>query len=658
LQPFFLSTPIYYVNAKPHLGHAYTTAVADSMIRFQKLMGRRTFFLTGTDEHGDKIVRSAEAQGVSPREYVDTISAQFQGLWDALGYGYDDFIRTTQSRHVERVQLFLQRIYDQGDIYHGEYGGHYCFGCERFYTEKELRDGLCPDHLIAPEYIQEKNYFFRMSKYLGPLRDHIEANPDFIRPERYRNEVLGLLREDLGDLCISRPKSRLSWGIELPFDPEYVTYVWFDALLNYITALEWPDGERFTDFWPQAQHLVAKDILKPHAVFWPCMLLSAGLPLYRHLNVHGYWLVQDTKMSKSLGNVVEPLDFAEKYGRGPFRYFLLREMQFGQDANVSEDALRTRFNADLANDLGNLFSRVLSMTHKYFKGRVPAPGPIRQEEEGLHVLASECLENFQAQFHCFQFSMGLESLWVLVRALNKYVDASQPWALFKQEQTDLLGTVLYTLLEGMRKVAVHLWPVMPEESEAMLAQLGERSPAERWPHLADEVLRWGGLEPGTEVASSSSLFPRLETLKAEKLDPKQAKPAPQGHAEKGNDGKKDAKTAHQQDAAAEFLEFADFQRLDLRVGTVVSAEPVQGADKLLHLHVDIGEDEPRSIVAGIAQHWSPDNLVGRQVVVVANLKPRKLRGALSQGMVLAVHAPEGLRLLAPSDTVPPGSKVS
>ncbi|SMP63808.1 methionyl-tRNA synthetase [Desulfonatronum zhilinae] len=657
MQSFFLSTPIYYVNAKPHLGHAYTTAVADSMIRFQKLMGRRTFFLTGTDEHGDKIVRAAEARGVSPREYVDTVSAQFQGLWDALGYGYDDFIRTTQPRHVERVQLFLQRIYDRGDIYHGEYGGHYCFGCERFYTEKELRDGLCPDHLTAPEYIQEKNYFFRMSKYLGPLREHIEANPDFIRPERYRNEVLGLLREDLGDLCISRPKSRLSWGIELPFDPEYVTYVWFDALLNYITALEWPDGERFATFWPQAQHLVAKDILKPHAVFWPCMLLSAGLPLYRHLNVHGYWLVQDTKMSKSLGNVVEPLDFAEKYGRGPFRYFLLREMQFGQDANVSEDALRTRFNADLANDLGNLFSRVLSMTHKYFQGRVPAPGKIRPEEEDLHVLASECLENFQAQFHRFQFSMGLESLWVLVRALNKYVDASQPWALFKQEQTDLLGTVMYTLLEGMRKVAVHLWPVMPEQSETMLGQLGQHGDPERWPHLADEVLRWGGLEPGTEVAASSSLFPRLEMTKPEKHEDKQTKPAPRGQTEKGDGGKKDAKTAQQGDAA-ELLEFADFQRLDLRVGSVVSAEPVQGADKLLHLHVDIGEDEPRSIVAGIAQHWSPDNLVGRQVVVVANLKPRKLRGALSQGMVLAVHAPEGLRLLAPSDTVPPGSKVS
>jgi len=649
LKPFFLSTPIYYVNAKPHLGHAYTTTAADAMIRFQKLMGRKTFFLTGTDEHGDKIVRAAQARQATPQAYVDEISAAFRELWEELDLSFDDFIRTTEPRHVTRVQEFLQRIYDRGDIYHGEYGGHYCFGCERFYTDKELKDGLCPDHLQAPEYIKEKNYFFRMSKYLEPLRRHIEERPDFIRPERYRNEVLGLLREDLGDLCISRPKSRLAWGIELPFDRDYVTYVWFDALLNYITALEWPEGERFRTFWPEAQHLVAKDILKPHAIFWPCMLLSAGLPLYRRLNVHGYWLVQDTKMSKSLGNVVDPLALAKTYGKGPFRYFLLREMPFGHDANVSEEALATRFNADLANDLGNLFSRVLSMTRKYFAGRVPEPSPIRSEDEDIHVLATEFLKNFQDLFGRFQFSMALESLWTLVRALNKYVDASQPWTLFKHERREELGTVMYTLLEAMRKVAVHLWPVMPEESEAMLAQLGERRPAEQWRHLADELLHWGLLAPGTEVAWASNLFPRIE-LKASATAPAKTGAVAQGQVA--------GPSALPPRAVAELLEFTDFQRLDLRVGTVVSAEPVKGADKLLHLHVDLGEDQARSIVAGIAQYWPPEALVGRQVVVVVNLKPRKLRGALSQGMVLAVHAPEGLRLLAPSDQVPPGSKVS
>lgn len=651
MKSFFLSTPIYYVNANPHLGHAYTTTVADAMIRFQKLMGKQTFFLTGTDEHGDKIVRAAESRQAAPQDYVDEISSRFKSLWEQLGFGFDDFIRTTQPRHKERVQKFLQQIHDRGDIYHGEYGGHYCFGCERFYTEKELKNGLCPDHLQAPEYIKEKNYFFRMSRYLEPLRRHIEANPDFIRPERYRNEVLGLLREDLGDLCISRPKSRLSWGIELPFDRDYVTYVWFDALLNYITALEWPDGELFRTFWPQAQHLVAKDILKPHAIFWPCMLLSAGLPLYRHLNVHGYWLVQDTKMSKSLGNVVDPLDFAQTYGRGAFRYFLLREMPFGHDANVSEDALVGRFNADLANDLGNLFSRVLSMTQKYFDGLVPEPGPIRPQDEELHILTSECLENFQDLFGRFQFSTALEALWTLVRALNKYVDASQPWTLFKEKRREELGTVMYTLLEGMRKVGVHLWPVMPEESAAMLAQLGETRPVEHWRHLEDELLHWGLLEPLTRVAPASNLFPRIESKTADSPAPVQA--GPSSRTSKSEDASVDSKSSMN-----ELLEFTDFQKLDLRVGLVLAAEPVKGADKLLQLRVDLGEDQPRSIVAGIAQHWSTDALIGRQVVVVANLKPRKLRGALSQGMVLAVHAPDGLRLLGPSDPVAPGSKVS
>jgi methionyl-tRNA synthetase len=649
VKPFFISTPIYYVNARPHLGHGYTTVVADSISRFHRLKGEATFFLTGTDEHGDKIVQAAEANGQQPKEYADSISQLFKDLWPRLEISNDQFIRTTDERHKKCVQHVLQQVFDKGDIYFDEYGGHYCFGCERFYTEKELVDGKCPDHQTVPTFIKEKNYFFRMSKYLEPLRAHIEANPDFIQPERYRNEVLSMLKEDLGDLCISRPKTRLTWGIELPFDRDFVTYVWFDALINYISALGYPDGEDYKKYWAGAHHLVAKDILKPHAVFWPTMLMAAGIPLYKGLRVHGYWTVNETKMSKSLGNVVAPLDMAAKYGLSAFRYFLLSEMSFGQDSSFSEDALVGRFNADLANDLGNLFSRSLSMTHKYFGGAVPECGDLQDLDREVLELGQNAMANFQTQFEHFQFSRAIKSLWELIRFLNKYIDSSAPWTLYKNQDLVRLGTVLYVILEGMRKIAVHLWPIMPSTAETMIRQLGGAFDL-GGVDLEAEITSWFGLQPGTMVADRSNLFPRQD------LEPKAEKPAEPKKV-------KEPKTPREQApqpalACPQCIEFEDFAKVDLRVATVLSVDKHPEADRLLILKLDAGEDTPRQVVSGIAEFWTPEDLVGRQVVVVANLKPRKLRGQVSQGMILAVKKEDGLALLGPSSEVASGSKVS
>lgn len=629
MSQFYISTPIYYVNAQPHLGHAYTTIVADSLNRWNRLAGKKTFFLTGTDEHGDKIVKAAEKNNLAPREYTDTISAQFQDLWPCMRVEYTRFIRTTDPDHIACVQDFLQRVYDKGDIYFAEYGGHYCFGCERFYTEKELEKGLCPDHQAAPEFIQEKNYFFRMQKYIEPLRKHIEDTPDFIQPAHYRNAVLAMLREDLGDLCISRPKSRLTWGIELPFDTDFVTYVWFDALLNYITGLGGLESDGYRTFWPVAQHVVAKDILKPHAVFWPTMLLSAGLPLYQKLLVHGYWTVNETKMSKSLGNVVAPLSLAQKYGLDSFRYFLLREMNFGQDASFSEEALVGRLNADLANDLGNLFSRTLTMTHKFLDGKVPEVASEKLAADECAKTGQRACANFGQLFGQCQFARALEELWAFVRYLNKYIDQSAPWTLHKNGETEQLRIVLRLVLEGMRKVAVLLWPVMPDSSEKMLAQLGDVKGV--FVDLREDISRWDMLATGTEVAKQSNLFPRCE-FQVPAVEPVEEE--------------------------TELIEFADFQRVHFRIGTVLEARAHPKADRLYLLQVDVGESQPRQIVAGLAEFWKLEELPGRQVVVVANLKPRKLRGEKSEGMVLAVKDKDGLALLAPSREVPDGSAVS
>ena len=509
---FFVTTPIYYVNGPPHIGHTYTTVVGDTLTRYHRLCGEDTFLLTGSDEHGEKMLEVARAAGEEPGPFAERFSAEFRAVWDQLDLRYDRFVRTTEPGHVAVVQQILQRVYDAGQIEFREYEGDYCVGCERFLTDRDLVDGLCRDHERRPEKRGEANYFFKMSEHFGWLAEYIRDNPEFITPERYRNEALAMLREevDLGDLCISRPKSRLPWGVELPFDENYVCYVWFDALISYISGAGYPDDPHFETLWANSHHLIAKDILKPHAIFWPIMLKAIGLPPVRHLHVHGYWNVDDRKVSKSLGNMISPVIMREKYGFDAFRYFLMRDMVFGLDSSFSEEALIARINSDLANNLGNLVSRSLTMTKRNAGGEVPVPGPGEALEREVEAALAEAVSEVDAHVRKLELHRALEAILRGVDAVNRYLEQREPWKAAKDEsRADELKTTLYTCCEALRILSLLLYPFVPQTASEIARRIGMEGSLEN-ARLPDDA-SFGKLSPGTATETGKPLFPRIET---------------------------------------------------------------------------------------------------------------------------------------------------
>lgn len=636
---FYVTTPIYYPSDHLHIGHAYTTTVADSLARWHRFAGREVYFVTGSDEHGQKIQRTAAAKGVSPKAYVDDIVASFKGLWEKMNIEYDDFVRTTEPRHHKAVQAVFQKIYDQGDIYKSSYQGWYCTPCETFWVENRLEDGNCPDCKRPVEMVEEESYFFRLSKYAPRLLEYIEEHPEFIQPETRRNEMVNFIKGGLEDLCVSR--TTFDWGIPVPFDAKHVVYVWFDALTNYLTALGYPDNdEMLGTWWPADLHLVGKEIMRFHTIIWPIMLMALDLPIPKTVFGHGWLLFDSDKMSKSKGNVVDPLVLIAEFGVDPIRYFLMREVSFGQDGNFSRKALIERTNADLANDLGNLLNRTLSMLDRYFDGVIPEPAARPNDvDQALIDYANDLGGMVDGCLKEFKLNEALIKIWQLVGRANKYVDERAPWNLAKLEEKSELCSVMYNLAETLRIVALVIKPFLPETGGKMWAQLG----------LTDldttclDDTKWGGLPVGTQTMKGQPIFPRIELEKEDVPEVKQQV-------------KKEVAPIQEKPEGV-IVNIEDFLKCELVVAEIVEAGSIEGADRLLKLQVDIGE-EKRQIVAGIAKHYAPGELIGKRIIVVRNLKPAKLRGELSEGMLLAATAPDGtLELVSVSAAIPAGSRV-
>ncbi len=618
---FYVTTPIYYVNDVPHIGHAYTTIAADVIARYKRLEGFEVFFLTGTDEHGQKVQQAAGKLGIRPEEHVDRLHQRFKELWTRLNITHTDFIRTTDERHKKVVREILTHLHDTGEIYRDSYEGWYCTPDERFWTEKDLVAGNCPECGRKVEKIQEHNYFFRMGKHQDWLLNTIRDNERFIQPASRRNEVLGFLGRPLEDLCISRPKERLPWGIPLPFDEDYVTYVWFDALINYISIHGGLEEIRKSGFWPADHHLVGKDILTTHAVYWSTMLKALGLETPKNIFAHGWWTVNGQKMSKTLRNAVDPHRLIDQFGVDVLRYFLMREVPFGQDGDFSHKALIGRQNSDLANNLGNLLNRTVNMMQKYFDGSVPEPASAGEEDAALTARAQEVVGQVRQGYEDLAFSRILAKIWELVDQTNQYIDKTGPWNLVKTEDgKKRLQTVMYNAAESLRTLAVLVYPFMPDSANQMLTQLGVGQPVEAAGMASVEA--WGGLQPGSQVKTGAQLFPRIDDKAAAKilaqLEAPEAPPAAPAAEESG----------------PEAISIEDFMKVDLRTGKIIEAEQVKKSKKLVKLKVDIGT-EVRQVVAGIAEGYAAEDLPGRTIILVANLKPAKLMGIESQGMILA-----------------------